>query len=79
MKFKTELYKEEQKELCDKIIDVLELSADNTITLYELDNNKNKTDKIINLMPDLRKYFSFNNIKGIGEPDKMKRPLKILL
>ena len=26
------------------------------------------------LIPNIRKYFSFNNIKAIGEPEKIKRP-----
>lgn len=74
MRYKSELYKKEQEKLCDKIIDILELDANNQITLYELDTNKTKTEKIIDLIPDLRKYFSYNNSKGIGEPEKVKRP-----
>ena len=35
---------------------------------------KKKTRKIIELIPDIRKYFSFNSIKAVGEPHKIKRP-----
>jgi hypothetical protein len=43
MRLKSELYKKEQEELCDKIIEILDLSETNTITLYELDKeNKGK-------------------------------------
>jgi hypothetical protein len=73
MRLKSELYKKEQLELCDKIIKILNLS-DNTFVLYEMDNNKTKQDEIIKLIPDLRTYFSFNNIKGIGTPEKLNRP-----
>ena len=31
------------------------------------------TRKIINLIPIIRKYYSFNNIKAVGEPGKIKR------
>lgn len=74
MRLKSELYKKEQEEICDKIIEILDLSESNTITLYELDIDKEKQEKIIELIPDIRKYFSFNSIKAVGEPHRIKRP-----
>ena len=74
MRLKRELYKKEQEEICDKIIEILDLSETNTITLYELDNDKEKQEKVIELIPDIRKYFSFNSIKAVGEPHRIKRP-----
>ena len=73
MRLKSELYKKEQLELCDKIIKILDLS-DNKIILYELDNDKTKQNEIMKLIPDLRKYFSFKNITGVREPEKTSRP-----
>ena len=74
MKLKSELYKTEQYKICDKIIDILELDNDKSITLYELDNDKVKQQKIIDLIPDIRKYFSFGSIVGASEPENTKRP-----
>lgn len=74
MRLKYELYKKEQEEICDKIIEILDLPETNSITLYELDNDKEKQEKIIKLIPNIRKYFNFNNIKAIGEPHRIKRP-----
>ena len=74
MRLKSELYKKEQEEMCEKIIGILDLPETNTITLYELDNDKEKQKKIIELIPDIRKYFSFNSIKAVGEPHRIKRP-----
>jgi len=74
MRLKSEIYKKEQEEICDKIIEILDLLETNTITLYELDNDKEKQDKIIELIPDIRKYFSFNSIKAIVEHHRIKRP-----
>jgi hypothetical protein len=74
MRLKSELYKKEQEEICDKIIDILDLPETNTITLYELDNDKEKQEHIMELIPDIRKYFSFNSIKAVGEPHRIKRP-----
>jgi hypothetical protein len=73
MKLKSELYKKEQEEITDKIINILELN-DNSILLYNLDNDKIKQDKLLELIPDIRKYYSFTSSIGASEPDKAKRP-----
>jgi hypothetical protein len=39
-----------------------------------LDNDKEKQKKIIELIPEIRKYFSFNSMKAVGEPHRIKRP-----
>ena len=64
MILKSILYKKEQEKLCDKIIELVQLDNQNCITLYELDNNKEKQDKIMELIPELRKYFSYEKIRG---------------
>jgi hypothetical protein len=73
MRNKSDLYKQEQLNLANQIIDILKL-IDNKITLYELDNSPEKTNKILSLLPDLRKYFTFRNMCGIENPENMKRP-----
>jgi len=40
----------------------LELDKDYVIVLYVLDNDKPKQDKILELIPDICKYFSFTAI-----------------
>jgi hypothetical protein len=74
MRLKSELYKTEQLQLCDKIIETLQLDDSKSTTLYELDTNKDKQKKILDLIPDIRKYFSFTLIIGASEPEKVKRP-----
>jgi hypothetical protein len=74
MKLKSELYKKEQDEIIDKIMTALELDKDNGIVLHVLDNDKPKQYKILELIPDIRKYFSFTAIIGASEPDRAKRP-----
>lgn len=39
MRLKEELYKKEQDEILQKIINIIDLDKENSITLYELDNN----------------------------------------
>ena len=74
MKLKSLLYKQEQDELVNKIINILELDNDNSIILYNLDNDQNKKNKILELIPEIRKYYSFSTIIGASEPEKAKRP-----
>lgn len=74
MRLKSELYKKEQYEIIDKIITILDLENKTTYTLYELDNNEEIQNQIMELIPEIRKWFSFNGIKAVGEPSKIKRP-----
>ena len=74
MRLKKELYKREQDDIVRNIINILELDEENSITLYELDNNLNKQKQIMDLIPVIRKYFSFSCIMGAKEPENLKRP-----
>ncbi len=67
MRKKTELYKEEQDTIIEQLIEILGLDDQMSITLYELDNDQEKIDKIMELVPTIRKYFSASNIKGIKQ------------
>ena len=74
MKLKSILYKKEQNELIDKIINILELDNENSIILYNLDNDKTKQYKILELIPEIRKNYSFSTIIEASEPTKAKIP-----
>jgi hypothetical protein len=74
MRLKSKLYKKEQEEIVDEIVKILELENKTEYTLYELDKNEEIQKKIMELIPDIRKYYSFNGIKAVGEPNKIKRP-----
>ena len=74
MRLKSELYKKEQEEIVYKIISILDLENKTEYTLYELDKNEEIQKKIMELIPEIRKYYSFNNLKAVGEPNKRKRP-----
>ena len=54
MKLKSILYKKEQDELVDKIINILELDDENSIILFNLDNDKIKQNKILELIPKIK-------------------------
>ena len=74
MRLKSELYKKEQEEIVDKIIAILDLENKKSYTLYELDNNEEIQKQIMELIPEIRKWYSFNGMKAVGEPEKIKRP-----
>ena len=74
MKTKKEVYKKEQDEIIHKIISIVGIEDNTQITLYELDNDIIKQKEIMDLIPEIRKYFSFNNLKAVGEPERIKRP-----
>jgi hypothetical protein len=74
MRLKSELYKKEQEEIVDKIAKILDLENKTEYTLYELDKNTDIQKQIMELIPEIRKYYSFNGIKAVGEPNKIKRP-----
>lgn len=67
MRLKSELYKEEQEKIADEIIKILDLDNDNSITLYELDNNTNKQEKIMELAPRVRTFFTYTCIMGVKQ------------
>ena len=74
MRLKSDLYKKEQNEMRYKIIKISDLENKNIFTLFELDDNLEIQTQITELIPELRKWFAFNNMKAVGEPDKRKRP-----
>jgi hypothetical protein len=70
---KTELYNNEQDIIISKIINILNIKNNNSITLYELDNNIDLQNKILELVTDIKKYFKGSVIKSLCYPDKVKR------
>ena len=57
-----------------KVVKILDLENKTEDTLYELDKNEEIQKQIMELIPEIRKYYSFNGIKAVGEPNKIKRP-----
>jgi len=75
MRLKTELYAKEQDDTIDKIIQIIGITEENnTITLHEIDNNESLKQQLMDLIPEIRKWFSFSHIKPISNPDNFNRP-----
>ncbi len=60
------MYQKEQSDILYKIIEIL--NENNQITLYSLDNDVSK--QIMSLISDIRKYYSFRDIKDAAEPNR---------
>lgn len=79
MRLKSELYKKEQEEICDKVINILKLDDNNSFILRNLDNDKSKQKELLDLIPEIRKYFAFGSMRGVSEPKKTKRPYMTII
>lgn len=68
-------YESEQKEILQKLLNILEITDTNkTFSLKELDENLTKQQNIYNLETDIKKYFVFSQWGYFRNKDrKMKR------
>jgi len=67
-------YQNEREEICNKIITILELKEDNTFLLYELDDDIEKQNKILELKEEIQKYFACSTISSFKPNFECKRP-----
>ena len=74
MRLKSELYHQQQEDIRNRLVTILDLENNNSMVLYELDNNVELQNKIMELIPEIRTFFSFNDMVGVSEPHKTKRP-----
>lgn len=79
MRLKSELYKKEQEVICDKVINILILDDNNSFILRNLDNDKSKQKELLDLIPEIRKYFAFGGMIGVSEPKKTQRPFMSII
>ena len=67
-------YQNKREEICNKIITILELKEDNTFLLYELDDDIEKQNKILELKEEIQKYFACSTISSFKPNFDCKRP-----
>ena len=70
----SEKFQNEREDICNKIITILELKEDNTFLLYELDDNIEKQNKILELKEEIQKYFACSTISSFKPNFECKRP-----
>jgi len=70
----SEKFKDEREEVCNEIISILKLDNNNSFLLYELDNDIDKQNKILNLKDKIQKYFAVSNISVFKPNYQCKKP-----
>jgi len=70
----SEKFQNEREDICNKIITILELKEDNTFLLYDLDEDTEKQNKIMELKDDIQKYFACSTISSFKPNFECKRP-----
>ena len=74
MRLKSELYAPEQRALCDRVIEILALDEQRSCWLADLDANRQQQTRLLELIPDVRRFFSYTLIAGANHPAARKRP-----
>lgn len=71
---KAQKFEKEQYMIQQEIIGLLGLEDGNGFFLYELDRDQEKINQIMEMVPEIWKYFAHMNVTGLLYPEKCKRP-----
>lgn len=67
-------YVDEQSRLKSQFIELIGFDQNMSFTLSELDSNINKQNAIMQMLPELKKYFSLSKFTNIHTPNNAVRP-----
>ena len=70
----SEKYQNEREEICKKLITILNLDNENSFLLYDLDDNIEKQNKILEMKEEIRKVFECSTISSFKPNFECKRP-----
>lgn len=74
MRAKSDLYATEQQDICERAVAILDLDDQSSVWLGDLDDDKERQLRLLELIPDIRTYFSYTLIPGANNPNKLARP-----
>ena len=69
-----EKYKNERENICEKLIDILQLDSNNSFLLCDLDTDIEKQEKIMMMKDEIQKYFACSEISAFKPNFECKRP-----
>lgn len=72
-KKKNDLYRDKQIEIFDKLMEILNYNGDHSFILYEMDNNEELQNSIMDLTLNIRRYYNACSCPGLNNT-KCKRP-----
>lgn len=70
----SEKYHNEREEICNKLIDIIQISLDGHFLLSNLDLDIEKQNKILEMKNDIKKYFAVSTISSFKPNFTCKRP-----
>jgi hypothetical protein len=70
----SEKYQEEREKICTTLISIIELDNDNSFLLCELDDDKEKQEKILKMKEEIQNYFACSTISSFKPNFECKRP-----
>ena len=69
-----EKYQKEREEICNKLINILDLDINNSFLLYTLEENIEKQNLILDMKIEIKKYFACSTISSFKPNFECKRP-----
>ena len=70
----SEKYVSEREEICNELINIIELDSDGCFLLSDLDLNVNKQNDILNLKDKIKNFFAVSTISTFKPNFECKRP-----
>ena len=70
----SEKFQQEREDICNEIITILELNDDKSFLLYELDEDNEKQNRILDLKEKIQKCFACSTISSFKPNYVCKRP-----
>jgi hypothetical protein len=70
----SEKYKDERENICNRIIEILDLDENNSFLLNDLDNDTDKQNAILDMKDEIKKYFAVSCLSSFKPNAKCKRP-----
>jgi hypothetical protein len=69
-----EQYINEREEICNKLIDIINLDSDGCFLLSNIDEDTDKQNEIIKIKDNIKKYFAVSTISSFKPNFECKRP-----
>ena len=70
----SEQYQSEREDICDRLIQILDLDEERSFLLCELDANTEKQTQILDMKEEIRRYFACSTISSFKPNFECKRP-----
>lgn len=70
----SEKYNDEREQICNKLIDILQLDNNNSFLLCDLDSDIEKQQKIMEMKDEINCYFACSTISSFKPNFNCKRP-----